>query len=317
MNYEKLKGIVTPLISDIGNENTQSEMFTYYSALTSLIVTSLRRSEPFLITYPPGSRSSCRDITRLVEYIVISIVPLSFSITDPDGVTTVPAQRRDRTLINSDNRKDPENDADIARIKNQNSQRPSPFSTNVALFQDFKRYRYKDEAIMNIKSVSAYIPEFGQYELPNPFVLIGLCPDNEMMEPDYLRLFSYCFHLTSMPAIIPNPTASLVKSYNVFDEEKLQIYTNRHIDIYISNLFLAFDMLPLSTSYIGVDSKILIKKAAENLAHLLDRDFLIPDDIKCLFPSFVAHRFKLPTPTTFRENFNYAFTVLSKTQTPV
>lgn len=316
MDHEKLREIVVPLIEGIENENAESEMFLYYTVLTSLIVTSLRRGEPFLITYPPESNFSVRDITRLIEYIVIRIVTLSFSITDPNGVTTVPAQRRDKTLKFNDNRKDPKNDPDIARITNQNSQKPSPFSTNIALFQDFISYKYKDEAIMNMKSASAYLPDYGQCELPDPFVLIGLCSDDKMMEPDYLRLFSFCFHLTSVPVNIPNTTTSLIQSYNVFNAEKLQIYTNRYIDIYISSLFLTFDMLPLSTSYIGVDSKVLIKKAAEDLAHLLDRDFLIPDDIKCLFPSFVAHRFRLPTPTTFRENFNYAFSVMSKTQAP-
>ena len=292
----------------------------YYKKILSIIITALKREESILITYDPQKSVTPQSISSFLEFITTSILPLSISITNVHSKTKIPINRRNK-IVSRNNSKVKNSpgiqNLDLKRSSLQNLDDPSPFVTNISIFESLHTFNdipliIKTQKEMALEFEGEYIP------LAVPFLIFGIIPDSIYLSRDILSIFSFNLHIKKLPEKIPNINNSIFQVHSTFLPEKpLSLYIHRDILSYIAKLILKLDCLPLVTSFIDPETKLLIPKVAEDFAFFNGRDFLIPEDIKTIFPSLISHKFLLPTSTNMENSLKTINEILNSIPIPV
>ena len=309
------------LLQNIGKEDNVE-----YKALVSILTTALKREENLLITYSKEDNFDVSKITSLLDYLICSILPLSVSITNSQNKTHVPQNRRNKVLPRSAKRETQQNSGsgtlssqEQKRVESQMSTNPSPFSTNIAIFESFHTYSDIKSVVSTCKQMNATF-DGEQCELAVPFILIGIVPDNVYLTKENLSIFTFCCHLSEIPKAVPPVTTPFFQLYQSFlrPTEKPKIpFTERDVSTYISDLLTKLDTTPLTTSYFIVETKLMFQKAVEDYADLSGRKFIIPDDVQAIFPCLTNHKFVLPEGSTFAKNLEHINNVIESTSVPI
>jgi MoxR-like ATPase len=92
---------------------------------------------------------------------------------------------------------------------------------------------------------------------------------------------------------------------------------HKEVSIYLGKLVLRADCTPLVTSFITVQTKLLLVRAMEDCALLHGRGFVTPDDVQLLFPCLVTHLILLPGTTTFETCVQFANAIIEEVDVPV
>ena len=313
------KNYMDELLQNIGKSDSVP-----YKCLVSIITTALKREENILITYSKQDNIEPENITAVLDYIICSILPLSISITNSQNQTRVPQNRRNRALPRTAKRdvSQPGTAATLStqeqkRIENQISTNPSPFSTNIAIFESFHTFNDIDFVVKTSKQMNI---TFGgeQCELAVPFMLIGIVPDTVFLSKEILSIFTFCYHFTEIPKSIPQISTPFFLMYQSFLPEKpSRMFVERDVSTYISDLLTKIDTSPLTTSYFIVETKLMFMKAVEDYASLNEREFVIPDDVQIILPCLTNHKFVLPENSTFQKNLEHIYNIIENSNVPI
>lgn len=292
-----------------------------FRTLITIITTSLKREENILITYSKQDKIQPQIICSLLDYIYTAIMPLSISFTNNQSITRIAQNRRNRNLVNSPqldpNRKHSMGDADQIRITEQLAENPSPFCTNVAVFENLQTYKDLPGLVRTAKQMKGTFSN-QLCDLAQPFTIVGIVPDSVYMSHEVLDVFTYCVHITEPPHSIPSNSTPFFMMYTTFLPEKPPtVYLDRDVYTYISELYLAIDTWPLATGHVKAETRLTMIKAIEDYAFLSGRKFIIPDDVKAIVPCLLTHKYQLPNGTTFAKCYEHVLQAVNNVQVPV
>lgn len=306
---------VDEILQNIGREDSQ-----LYRRFISIIVAALKNQENILITYSKRDVPEAEKITGLVDFIISSILQVSISITNNQNQTRVPQNRRSKTIPRSAQRETTSIGTtyqEQRRVESQNSSNPSPFSTNIAVFESFHTY-LDHKNIIDCCNKRSVVLNGVVCELMNPFILIGIVPDSIFLSHELINLFTYSFHIEDVPSSLRPPVTPFFQIFSSFtSSEKLHIFIDRDVNTYISELVMKLDLSPLITSYITGMTKMMLINALKEHAVLQGRQFIIPDDVQEIFPCLVAHKFQLPEFSSFAKCNEFVNSVIDKMPVPV
>lgn len=273
---------------------------TQFRTLISIITTALKREENILITYAKQDKIQPQIITSLLDYIYTAIMPLSISVTNNQSITRIAQNRRNRNLARTSMQDAHTSSGDEQRrISEQAAENPSPFCTNIAIFESFHTYKDLPYVVKVAKQMKVEFDE-NICDLAQPFTIIGIVPNSTYLQPDVLDIFKYCVHISEPPHSIPSNSTPFFMMYTSFLPEKPPtIYMDRDVYTYITEVLLCIDTWPLSKSYLKADSRLSLIKAVEDYAFLYGRKYVVPDDVKAILPCLLAHKYQLPNGTTF------------------
>ncbi len=215
--------------------------------------------------------------------------------------------------------------------------KPGPVFTNILLIDEINRIPPKSQsALLEVMEEKQATVDGKTYVLPNPFFVIATENPIEMAGSYPLVEAQLDRFLMKISIGYPNRT-ELKKitelyvwkngEYNVdfkiklddivvaFEEVK-KVYIDDKVKDYCLDIF----------EYIHGDGRVYLPPSPRSLLHVMrtssayaylnNRDYVIPDDVKDVLPSVLAHRIILKTSSDFRDNLHFVEEVLKKVSVP-
>lgn len=215
--------------------------------------------------------------------------------------------------------------------------KPGPVFTNILLIDEINRIPPKSQsALLEVMEERQATVDGKTYVLPNPFFVIATENPIEMAGSYPLVEAQLDRFLMKISIGYPNRT-ELKKitelyvwkngEYNVdfkiklddivvaFEEVK-KVYIDDKVKDYCLDIF----------EYIHGDGRVYLPPSPRSLLHIMrtssayaylnNRDYVIPDDVKDVLPSVLAHRIILKTSSDFRDNLHFVEEVLKKVSVP-
>ncbi len=215
--------------------------------------------------------------------------------------------------------------------------KPGPVFTNILLIDEINRIPPKSQsALLEVMEEKQATLDGKTYVLPNPFFVIATENPIEMAGSYPLVEAQLDRFLMKISIGYPNRT-ELKKitelyvwkngEYNVdfkiklddimvaFEEVK-KVYIDDKVKDYCLDIF----------EYIHGDGRVYLPPSPRSLLHVMrtssayaylnSRDYVIPDDVKDVLPSVLAHRIILKTSSDFRDNLHFVEEVLKKVSVP-
>jgi len=215
--------------------------------------------------------------------------------------------------------------------------KPGPVFTNILLIDEINRIPPKSQsALLEVMEERQATVDGKTYVLPNPFFVIATENPIEMAGSYPLVEAQLDRFLMKISIGYPNRT-ELKKitelyvwkngEYNVdfkiklddivvaFEEVK-KVYIDDKVKDYCLDIF----------EYIHGDGRVYLPPSPRSLLHVMrtssayaylnNRDYVIPDDVKDVLPSVLAHRIILKTSSDFRDNLHFVEEVLKKVSVP-
>ncbi|MCX7972191.1 MAG: AAA family ATPase [bacterium] len=211
--------------------------------------------------------------------------------------------------------------------------KPGPVFTNILLIDEINRIPPKSQsALLEVMEERQATIDGKTYVLPNPFFVIatenpiemaGSYPLVEAQLDRFLMKISLGYPGREELKKIADIYIWDNKEYNLplklsledillaFEEVK-KIYIDDRVKEYCIDLF----------DYIHSDGMVYLPPSPRAMLHVLrtacayaflnDRDYVIPDDIKSVFPCVIAHRIILKNSSDFRDNYAYSEDVLKR-----
>ncbi|MCS6955394.1 MAG: AAA family ATPase [Candidatus Calescibacterium sp.] len=211
--------------------------------------------------------------------------------------------------------------------------KPGPVFTNILLIDEINRIPPKSQsALLEVMEEKQTTIDGKSYVLPKPFFVIatenpiemaGSYPLVEAQLDRFLMKISLGYPIREEMKKIAdmyvwkNGDYSFQVRLTIQDileafEEVKKIHIDDRIKEYCLDLF----------EYIHSDGRVYLPPSPRSLLHVLrtscsyaflnNRDYVIPDDIKVVFPSVLAHRIILKSTSDFRDNYTYVNEVLKK-----
>lgn len=215
--------------------------------------------------------------------------------------------------------------------------KPGPVFTNILLIDEINRIPPKSQsALLEVMEEKQATLDGRTYVLPNPFFVIATENPIEMAGSYPLVEAQLDRFLMKISIGYPNRT-ELKKitelyvwkngEYNIdfkikiddimvaFEEVK-KVYIDDKVKDYCLDIF----------EYIHGDGRVYLPPSPRSLLHVMrtssayaylnSRDYVIPDDVKDVLPSVLAHRIILKTSSDFRDNLHFVEEVLKKVSVP-
>lgn len=215
--------------------------------------------------------------------------------------------------------------------------KPGPVFTNILLIDEINRIPPKSQsALLEVMEERQATIDGKTYVLPIPFFVIAT--ENPIEMAGSYPLVEAQLDRFLMKMSVGYPTRSqlkkildiyLWKNGNIEFEKKLEIedimnafeevkkiYIDDKIKEYCIDLF----------EYIHGDGQVYLPpsprallhvfRTASSYAYLNKREYVIPDDIKTVFPFVLAHRIILKSSSDYKDNYLYLQEVLKKIEVP-
>lgn len=215
--------------------------------------------------------------------------------------------------------------------------KPGPVFTNILLIDEINRIPPKSQsALLEVMEERQATLDGKTYVLPNPFFVIatenpiemaGSYPLVEAQLDRFLMKISIGYpNRTELKKITElyvwkNGEYSVDFKIKLDDimvafEEVKKVYIDDKVKDYCLDIF----------EYIHGDGRVYLPPSPRSLLHVMrtssayaylnSRDYVIPDDVKDVLPSVLAHRIILKTSSDFRDNLHFVEEVLKKVSVP-
>ncbi len=215
--------------------------------------------------------------------------------------------------------------------------KPGPVFTNILLIDEINRITPKSQsALLEVMEEMQATIDGKTYVFPIPFFVIatenpiemaGSYPLVEAQLDRFLMKISLGYpkkeelkkivdiYLWKRESFVFEEKLTLDDIISAFEEVK-KVFIDEKLKDYVVDLF---EVLHSDGNiYLPPSPRALLHifRTASAYAYLNNREYVIPDDIKSVFPAVLAHRIILKNSTDFRDNFNYLNLILTKINIP-
>jgi MoxR-like ATPase len=176
--------------------------------------------------------------------------------------------------------------------------------------------------VLQVIQEAAVVVDGEEIAVPRPSVVVALVPRGTHLPKTVATAFT--FHV-SVPRLPDGALPAPAPFRESFDALVAAVrgpcagppFMHRDVSVYLGRLVLRADCTPLVTSFMTVQTKLLLVRAMEDCALLHGRAFVTPDDVQLLFPCLVTHLILLPRTTTFEACVQFANAIIEEVDVPV